>query len=190
MAMELPIHSVDTAPAPAKQALEHSLQAYKFVPNLHGVMASAPPLLQAYKTLADLYAQTSMSVLERQVVLMSINSFHDCHYCMAAHSMLATLEKMPADVLEALRTDAPIADPKLEALRVFARQMAEKRGWVTPEDAEALKAHGYTDETILEVVLAVGYKVLSNYVNHLKETPVDAAFAKHEWDPGMKRAAA
>jgi len=189
MSVDLPIHTVDTAPAAAQESLQHSLDNYKFLPNLHAVMAEAPPLLKAYKALANLYAQTSMSVLERQIVLLSINYYHDCHYCMAAHSMLATMEKMPEDVLEALRTGAPLQDAKLEALRNFATQMADKRGWVTDADVAAFKAHGYTDETVLEIVLAVGYKVLSNYTNHLKETPVDEPFAKFEWDSGMKQAA-
>ncbi len=190
MPLDLPTHTVESAPDAAKPALEDSLAKYKFVPNLHGVMAEAPPLLEAYKTVGDLYAQTSMSVLERQVVLMSINYYHDCHYCMAAHSMIATMEQMPADVLESLRTGARIADPKLEALRRFATAMADKRGWIDDGDATALKAHGYTDQTILEVVLALSYKVMSNYVNHLKDTPVDAPFAKFGWTSAMKQDAA
>ena len=153
-------------------------------------MASAPPLLQAYKTLGDLYGQTSMSVLKRQIVLLSINYYHDCHCCIAAHSMLATLEKMPADVLEALRSGQALADPKLEALRQFATKLAENRSWVDDAEIAAFKAHGYTDETILEIVLAVGYKVLSNYVNHLRATPFDPTFAKFAWDTSMKAVAA
>jgi uncharacterized peroxidase-related enzyme len=189
MPVDLPIHAVETAPDAAQAALRHSLDNYGFVPNLHGVMAEAPPILKAYKRLGELYAETSMSVLERQVVLLSISAFHACDYCMAAHSMLATMEKMPADVLEALRAGAPIPDPKLEALRSFATRMAESRGRVTPAEVDALKAHGYTDATVLEVVLAVGYKVLSNYVNHLKETPLDAPFTDFAWDRGAETAA-
>ena len=190
MPIDLPIHAVESAPEAAQAALRHSLDNYGFVPNLHGVMAEAPPILKAYKTLGELYAETSMSVLERQVVLLSISAFHGCDYCMAAHSMLATMEKMPADVLEALRAGTPIPDPKLEALKSFATRMAESRGRVTPAEVEALKAHGYTEATVLEVVLAVGYKVLSNYVNHLKETPLDAPFTDFAWDRGADTAAA
>jgi len=179
--MQFTMHSVQTAPEAAKPLLEDSKKKYGFVPNLHAAMAEAPALLEGYKLLSDLYAKTAMSVLERQIVLIAINRENECHYCMAAHSAIATKEKMPKEILDALRDGTPLADPKLQALRHFAELMTVKRGWVAEEEVNALLAAGYTKQTILEVILAVGYKVLSNYTNHIAETEVDAGFQPFLW---------
>ena len=78
--MNYTIHTIETAPADTKEKLEDSLERYKFIPNLHGIMAESPVMLDAYKMLGNLYAKTDMSVLERQIVLLSINFENECHY--------------------------------------------------------------------------------------------------------------
>lgn len=187
--MEFTRHTPETAPEAGRPLLQASQDRYKFVPNLHAVMAEAPPLLEAYQALGDLYSKTSMSVLERQIVLMSINYDNNCHYCMAAHSAIATMEKMPEDILTALREGKPLADIKLEALRAFAAKLSAQRGWVDDADVQIFLDAGYTKQTVLEIVLAVGYKVLSNYTNHLAQTPVDPAFKDFTWSKPAATAA-
>ncbi len=187
--MDFTYHSIESAPEASKPLLEASLQRYKFVPNLHAVMAESPELLQAYQVLADLYNKTSLSVLERQIVLLAINYENDCHYCVAAHSAIATMEKMPADILEALRTGAPLSDPKLQALRHLAVTMTTTRGWPADADVQAMLSAGYDKRQVLEVILALGYKVLSNYVNHLAETELDQNFAPFKWSKTEEAAA-
>lgn len=186
--MEFTCHRIGTAPAASKPLLEKSLSRYKFVPNLHAVMAESPQLLEAYQSVADLYAKTALSVLERQVVLMAINYENDCHYCMAAHSAIATMEKMPADILEALRKGTPLADPKLQALRAFAATMTVTRGWPDAAALTAVREAGYDKRAILDVILALGYKVMSNYVNHLAETDLDAGFQPFVWSKEQQAA--
>ena len=187
--MDFTIHTPETAPDEAKPLLQASLNRYKFVPNLHGVMAESAPVLQAYQALGELYGKTDLSVLERQIVLLTINYENECHYCVAAHSAIATMEKMPEDILAALRSGAPLADAKLQALRDFARKVVVSRGWVSDGDIQALLDAGYAKRTALEVILAVSYKVLSNYVNHLAETPVDAPFTGFAWSKDAQQAA-
>ena len=187
--MDYTIHTIETAPADTKEKLEHSLARYKFIPNLHGIMAESPVMLDAYKMLGDLYGKTDMNVLERQVVLLAINFENECHYCMAAHSTIAQMEKMPDDILQALRNGTPLADAKLETLRSFAAKMTRTRGWVDEEDQQAMLDAGYTKRTIQEIVVAIAYKVISNYQNHLAETEVDAPFQKNHWEkPGSAAA--
>ena len=72
-------------------------------------------------------------------------------------------------------------DAKLEALRVFAEQVNVSRGRPTTAEVDALLAAGYTNRTVLEVVLGTSMKVLSNYTNHITETPLDDAFAGNAW---------
>ena len=112
---------------------------------------------------------------------MTNNRLNGCTYCMAAHTSLSQMAKVPNDVIEALRNGTSIADAKLEALRVFAARVNETRGWVEQSDLDAFFAAGYTKQTVLDVILGTSLKVMSNYTNHVAQTPVDAAFKANAW---------
>ncbi len=182
-------HSIDTAPAAAKPLLEGAKSAYGFVPNLLGNMAEAPALVEGYMSLAGIFGKTDLSETERQIILMTNNRLNGCTYCMAAHTTISQMANVPADVIEALRTDTPIADAKLEALRKFAIAVTESRGWPTDAQVNAFLAAGYTRQTVLEVILGTALKVMSNYTNHIAGTPLDDAFAPNAWAPDMVKAA-
>lgn len=179
--MAFSVHSPDTAPDGARETLDRARAAYGFVPNLLGVMAEAPALAEAYLTLSGLFDETSLTTLERQVVLLTVSRENGCEYCVAAHSVVAGMQGAPADVVAALRGGEPLEDHRLEALRRFTSTLVNSRGWASDEDVHALLRAGYTRRHVLEVVLGVGLKTLSNYTNHLAETPLDAAFAQAAW---------
>tara|TARA_R110002126_G_scaffold22899_2_gene81186 strand:+ start:3613 stop:4182 length:570 start_codon:yes stop_codon:yes gene_type:complete len=176
------IHTAETAPE-AKPQLDQALKSNGFVANLFGAMAESPALLEGYRKLSAIFDTTDLTPTERQVVLMVNNRLNGCGYCMAAHTAISKKTGVPSDVIEALRSGAPIADPKLEALRVFAVRVNESRGWPDPSELDALIAAGYTKRTVLEVVLGTALKVMSNYTNHVAATPVDPAFASMAWSP-------
>ena len=182
-------HTIETAPPDAKPSLEGAQNAYGFVPNLLGTMATAPALLDGYLALAGIFDGTDLSETERQIILMTNNRLNGCVYCMAAHTTIAQMAKVPADVIDALRAGTRIADPKLEALRTFAAIINETRGWPSDADVAAFLAAGYTRQTVLEVILGTSLKVMSNFTNHVADTEVDAAFAPNAWSP-MSAAAA
>ena len=177
--------SIDTAPDASKPLLEKAKAAYSFLPNLLGNMAHAPALLEGYMMVATIFKKTSFTDTEQQIVLMSNNLLNGCKYCMAAHTTIAQGAGVADDVIEALRTNTPIKDPKLEALRQFSQVMNISRGNPRPNDLKAFLAAGYTEANILEVILGTAMKTLSNYTNHLSETPVDDAFADNAWSADM-----
>ena len=112
------------------------------------------------------------------MVLITANFDNGCTYCMAAHTTMSKRQKLPEDVIQALRDNTPIADAKLEALRVFTRAVFHKRGWVDQADLDAFYAAGYEKHHVLEVVVGLAFKTISNYTNHVVDTPVDDAFAE------------
>jgi alkylhydroperoxidase family enzyme len=57
----------------------------------------------------------------------------------------------------------------------------EQRGWVEPDQMNDFLDAGYSSQQALEVVLGIGLKTLSNYTNHLADTPLDEAFAGRAW---------
>ncbi|QDV69451.1 Carboxymuconolactone decarboxylase family protein [Rosistilla carotiformis] len=183
------VHTIQSAPDASRPQLEQSQKAYGYVPNLHGVMAESPALLEAYRTVATIFdTKTELSATERQIIAMTNNRLNGCTYCMAAHTSIMQAANVSEDVITALRDGTSIADPKLEALRVFAEQVNTKRGWVAEDDIEALLAAGYTKQTVFEVIVGTAYKVLSNYTNHIGQTPLDEGFAKNEWNAEPQRA--
>jgi AhpD family alkylhydroperoxidase len=183
------IHTPDSAPAESKERLEGFQQRRGLIPNLYGVLAEAPIALEAYETLGSLLMRSSFTPTERHVVWFTINAYHDCHYCMAAHTFLAKGEKVPEDVIATARAVGFYEDPKLEAIRVFTLSLVENRGWASPEDLEAFLAAGLTKQNVLEIVVVIAHKVLSNYTNHLVSTPVDDAFKRFTWTKPVSNAA-
>ena len=177
------LHTPDTAPEAAQPLLAKSQKAFGMIPNLHAVMAESPALLDAYQRTHMLVVEgTDFSAIERTVVWQTINVEHACHYCVPAHTGIAHMDIVPADMIEALRNQTPLGDSKLEALRTFTLAVVRDRGQVSPAARQSFADAGYTDRAVLDVVLIVSQKVMSNYVNHLFDTPVDAAFQKFAWE--------
>lgn len=174
-------YKIDTAPEASKPFLQGAKEAFGFEANLLGNMAEAPALLEGYLTLAGIFDKTNLSEAERQIILMTNNRLNGCTYCMAAHTTISQMHNIDSGVIEALRTGNSISDEKLEALRKFTVAVNEKRGWPEASDVEAFLAAGYTQQTVLEVILGTSLKVMSNYTNHITQTVVDEAFAPNAW---------
>ncbi len=175
------LHTVQTAPESSRAKLAEIEKAWKFVPNLHRILAESPVTLEAYDTLFGLVAKSSFSPAEQQVAYLAINVLNECEYCTSGHSVLANMSGVAPDAIEALRTAAPIADPRLQALRVFAEAVVRERGFVGDAAVDSFIAAGFTKAQVLEVVTIVATKTISNYANHITKTPLDDFMADTRW---------
>lgn len=182
-------YDLDTAPEAAKPLLEKSLKGFGRLPGLHKVMAGAPGLLDVYQQAHAAFQATSFDKDELTVVWQAINVEHACHYCVPAHTGIAHMMKVDPALIEALRNEEPLGNDKLEALRSFTLQMVRQRGDVTEEQLQAFFAAGYGPQQVLEVILGISQKVMSNYVNHVARTPVDEVFHKFAWEKKTDAAA-
>jgi AhpD family alkylhydroperoxidase len=180
---EFTLHTKETAPAESGPLFDNSLKNFGMIPNLHAVMGESPQHLEGYQKLHELFQQTSLSVIEQNVVWLTINVEHNCHYCVPAHTAIAHMQKVDSATIDALRTASPLKDKKLEALRQFTLKAVRQRGQLADNDVDAFLDAGYTRRQVLDVILGVAQKVMSNYVNHLADTPVDAPFQKFDWTP-------
>ena len=175
-------HTLETAPGDSRPLLERAQKTYGAIPNLLAIFAESPALLGAYLQLGELFdRQTAFDATERQVVLMSASYENECGYCMAAHSAIALRQGVAEAVVEGLRDGTHLADAKLEALRDFVRAVVRKRGWVAEDEVETFLAAGYTQRHVLEVILGIGMKLLSNFTNHIAKTPLDHPFQSLSW---------
>ena len=177
----LKIHNIETAPEGSKAFLENSQKAYGMIPGLHGVLASSPKILEAYQTLHQLFVDSSFNEEELTVVWQTINVEHACHYCVPAHTGIAKMMKVDDAITEALRNETPLENAKLEALRTMTLTIVRNRGHVTQEDLNAFYAAGFGEAQVLEIILGLSQKVISNYTNHIANTPVDEGFKKFAW---------
>ncbi|WP_339653728.1 carboxymuconolactone decarboxylase family protein [Flavobacterium frigidarium] len=178
----LKIHSIESAPEESKALLQDSQKAYGMIPGLHGVLAASPSALKGYQVLHELFTNTSFNENELTVVWQAINVEHACHYCVPAHTGIAHMMKVDNEIIESLRNETPLTDAKLESLRTFTLSMVRNRGNVSQQDLEAFYAAGYGEQQVLEIILGLSQKVISNYTNHIANTPVDAAFQKFAWE--------
>lgn len=178
---EFPLHDKDSAPEDSKPLLQNSIDAFGMIPNLHAVMAEAPGLLAGYQQLHQLFTETSFNAEEQTVVWQSINVEHRCHYCVPAHTGIAKQMDVDDEITDALRNERRLPTAKLEALRDFTLTVVRERGNAGDEAVQRFLDAGFTQRQVLEVVLGVAQKTMSNYVNHLAETPIDKPFQKFEW---------
>lgn len=183
------VHTKETAQLKSAELLGNAEKTIGFIPNLLGVFAESPAALKAYLTIGQIFDESSLSPTEGQVVILAASRFNECHYCVAAHSVVANMQKVPSDVVEAIRNDLPIADSKLQALRVFTTAVVDKRGRISDDDIAAFLAAGYKNAQVLEVILGISFKILSNYTNHIADTPLDSAFKRKAWTPVVERLA-
>ncbi|GAB2962534.1 carboxymuconolactone decarboxylase family protein [Saccharothrix stipae] len=179
--VQFTVHDETSAPEPARPFLEAGRKRLGFVSSLNGVMAESPELLAGYNALAEQFGKSSLPGNAKQVVLITTSILNGCEYCVAAHSTIALKLGAPEEVVQALRAGKPLPDDTLEAVRRFTELVVTDRGWVDEQEVEAFLAAGHTRRHVLDVLLGVGLKTLSNYTNHIAHTPLDEAWQGQEW---------
>ena len=179
----LKIHTIESAPEGSKESLKGSIKAFGMLPNLHGVLAGSPATLEAYKKLHELFStKTAFNAEEKTVIWQTINVEHECHYCVPAHTAIAGMMEVDGGITEALRNDETLADNKLQVLKETTLEIVRSRGNLSKSRSEAFFSAGYTQQQLIEIILGVSQKTISNYLNHIAETPVDEPFQKFAWE--------
>ena len=168
------VHTMESASAPSKTLLEKSKKEWGFIPTLHGILAESAPTLSAYQTLFALGQTSSLSPAEQQVVYIAVSAMHGCEYCVAGHTYLGRAAKLDDSALQALRDGKPIPAPRLQTLRSFAEAIVRERGLVRDAAIDGFLAAGFTKAQVLEVVMIISCKTISNYVNHIAHTPKES----------------
>ncbi len=178
----LPALNLETATGAQKEILEIAQKQVGFIPNMYANMANVPGVLSTYLHGYGLFRKDSgFTPTEQEVVFLAVSQTNGCKYCTAAHSMIADkMSGVPADVLQAIRTSQPIADASLAALFALTQDMVKHLGQPSAEKVKAFLDAGYTESHVLNIVLAVAVKVLSNYTNHAFATEVDERFAAYK----------
>jgi len=173
----------DTAPEASQRFLEEIQKSFKFVPNLFGVFANSPALLEGYLSLSASYGKASLTATERELALLAASVENACRYCTAAHStVLKSLLHLAAEPVTAVRSNDALTDQKLNALVSLTKEIVADRGHVRSETIAAFLEAGYKKDQILEILIGVALKTMSNYTHHISSVEIDPAFqAEGDW---------
>jgi len=179
--MNFTLYTPESAPKESKVMLEASQQAWGMIPNLHGIMAEAPNVLLGYKLLHDLFQETSFNNDELTVVWLTINVENQCLYCVPAHTAIAKSMQVDEAIIDALRNVTELPTHKLQVLHETTLALLRDKGKPDESVLATFYEAGYKNQQLLEIVLGISQKIMSNYINHLAKTPVDKAFAAFSW---------
>ena len=167
----------EAAPEALLPVLEHVTKIFGFIRNLMGTLANAPAAAKGYHALISEFSKSSLTPQEMQIVLLTVSIENNGAYCTAAHSTAAkSLAKVPDDVIGAIRDGRSVPDPRLNALVTITREIVRDRGYVKPETMRAFVGAGYRKEQVMEILLGVAVKTISNYLDHISPIDVDPAF--------------
>ena len=155
--------------SPANQAVFDSLQKQLgFVPNLYATFAHSAHALPAYLALQA--ARSSLSAREREVVNLVVSEVNGCEYCLAAHTVIA--RKFGYSDAQ-IRSGRAGFDPRLDALARLVHDVALERGHADPARVQAFFEAGWTKENLVDAIVAVGDKTITNFLHGTTRVPVD-----------------
>ncbi len=165
--------TIGDAPAAAQPMLHAVERQLGSVPNLFRITATSPAALEGYLGLNAALQKGSLEARTRERIALAVAETNGCGYCLAAHAYLGkTLAKLDDAEIEANRNGRS-NDAKADAAVRFARKVVEARGQVDAGALEAVRAVGYTDAQIVEIVAHVALNTLTNYLNEVLRTEVD-----------------
>jgi uncharacterized peroxidase-related enzyme len=165
--------TIEASPAAAQPLLEAVKAQFGMVPNLFRLIANSPAALEGLLGLNGALAKGALDAPTRERIALAVAEVNGCDYCLSAHSYIGkNLVKLPDAEITASRAGRS-ADPKADAAVRFAVKLVNARGHVSDADITAVKAAGYSDAQVIEIVLHVALNTLTNYVNVVAKTEID-----------------
>lgn len=141
------------------------------VPNLYATFAHSETALGDYLTLQN--RKSSLSGEQREVINLVVSQVNECQYCLAAHTVLGKMKGFSDDQVLELRRGHASFDTQIDVLARFVKSAAENRGKVSDTERAELLDAGFTQENLVDIVLAMGDKIITNYLHNITEVPVD-----------------
>lgn len=158
------------------QAIFDNLQkGLGFVPNLYAYFAKNETALADYLTLQN--RKSTLRAKEREVINLVTSQINGCRYCQSAHTVLGKMNGFTDEQVIEIRKGAASFDPKLDALAKLTASVVENRGKATEERKNAFFEAGYTEANLVDVVLVIGDKIISNYIHNLTHLEIDFPLA-------------
>jgi AhpD family alkylhydroperoxidase len=168
-------HTIESAPPASRRFMTATQGHLGYLPGATARWAASPHLLDGFGKLTVLFDATTLDPVAREVLIMTVAARNGCHLCVAMHTARLTTLGAGPELIAALRggPGQPLADPRLDAVRVFTLRVLDSAGDVGEEALSAFLALGYTHQNALEVILGIGAYTMSTLANRLTGAPVD-----------------
>lgn len=176
--------SIPTFTVPARdevsannQALFDNLQKnLGFVPNLYAYFAHSETALADYLQFQN--RKSTLRGKERELINLVTSQINGCRYCQSAHTVLGKMHGFTEEQILEIRQGTASFDAKLDALAKFTASVVENRGKASTEAREAFFAAGYTQASLVDVMIVIGDKIISNYIHVLTQIEIDFPLAE------------
>jgi uncharacterized peroxidase-related enzyme len=168
--------TIGAAPVASQPLLAAVEKQLGVVPNMFRLIANSPAALEGYLGLSGALNKGALPAATRERIALAVAEINGCDYCLSAHSYLARhLAKLDEAEIIANRNGGS-SDPKADAAVRFAAKVVHARGHVSDDDVRAVKAAGYDDAQVIEIVLHVALNTWTNYINVVAGTEIDFPF--------------
>ena len=147
-----------------------------FVPNLYAYFAKNETALGDYLTFQN--RKSTLRAKEREIINLVTSQINGCRYCQSAHTVLGKMNGFTDEQIIEIRKGSASFDSKLDALAKFTASVVTNRGRATEESKEAFFAAGYNEANMIDVVIVVGDKIISNYLHNLTGFEIDFPVAE------------
>ena len=151
-------------------------KALGFVPNLYATYAHSETALENYLNFSN--AKTSLKAKEKEVVNLAVSEVNNCIYCLSAHTAIGKMNGFTDEQILELRAGQASFDSKLDALAKLAKNITENRGRADQEVVDNFFAAGYDKGNLIDTIVLVGDKTISNYIHSTTQVPVDFPVAQ------------
>jgi len=158
--------------SPANQVLFDALaRKVGKVPNLYATIAYSEHALATYLALQS--AKTSLNAKEREVINLVVSQFNGCEYCLAAHTYIGKLTGFTDEQILEIRGGSASFDGRLNALAALVKSFVENKSKPAAPALEQFFSVGYTNENLVDVIVGIGDKMITNYLYGATKIPVD-----------------
>ncbi|MGO4135936.1 carboxymuconolactone decarboxylase family protein [Rhizobium brockwellii] len=165
--------TLGAAPEASKPTLEAIKKQIGALPNVFRMMSTSPAVIEAYATLNGALGKGKLDKKIRERIALAVAQKNGCEYCLAAHTYTGThVTKLSLEEIAAARRGGS-SEARADAAVKFAVRVTEARGGVSEQEVEALKAAGFDDGELLEIVAHVAANTFTNYMNEVFKTDVD-----------------
>jgi len=165
--------TIQDAPDASQGLLDAVQKQLGSVPNLFRLVANSPAALEGYLSLNGALGKGKLDPATRERIALAVAQINGCGYCLAAHTYLGKNLARLSDAEMRTNRNGGSTDARADAAVRFAAEIVEARGRVASSAVDAVKAAGYSDAEIVEVVAHVALNTLTNYVNEVFGTEID-----------------
>jgi len=165
--------SIEAAPTASRPMLEAVKKQLGVAPNLFRMVGTSPAALEGYLGMFGALGKGALPAPTRERIALAVAEINACNYCLSAHTYLGKNLAGLDDAEMTANRNGGSNDPKADAAVRFAAKVARERGHVSEQDFRAVKAAGYDDAQIIEIVQHVALNTWTNYINVVAETEID-----------------